>query len=53
MLYFVGHSEAGALFLTPIVDDASFDFKVGGTLPAEQVLQKLLPAAQKHDGAPT
>jgi len=53
MVSFVGHSDAGVLLLTPIVDDARFGFKAGATLPAGQVFEKLQPAAQKHDGSPT
>ncbi|KGI77825.1 hypothetical protein LF63_0105255 [Oleiagrimonas soli] len=43
--YFVGHRRDGGLLLTPIIDDARFEFRAGKAMPAEQVFVVLQRAA--------
>lgn len=50
---FLGHTQNGRLFLTPVFDAPRFGFKRGVTLPAEEVIEAILPAAREHTGLPT
>ena len=48
----LGHTDGGALFLTPIIEDARVGFQAGGTLAAADAFSRLLPLATTHDGSP-
>jgi hypothetical protein len=48
----LGHTDGGALFLTPIIDDARVGLQRGQTLAADVVFTRLVPLAQGHDGLP-
>ncbi len=52
-LAFVGQQRGGQLFLAPIQDEPRFKLERGKTLPAQEVLQALQPAAREHNGLPT
>jgi hypothetical protein len=49
---FLGRLEGGRLWLTPLRDDQSLEFKKGAELPAELVFGKLAPLASKLQQAP-
>lgn len=51
-LYFVAHRASEGLMLTPLVDDPSYGFEAGITMPAEEVFTAILPAARAHEGLP-
>ncbi|HEV8583965.1 MAG TPA: hypothetical protein VGT02_03240 [Methylomirabilota bacterium] len=50
---FVGARRDGRIALTPLVDDARFGFRAGGTLPAGDAFLAMVPAAQRHNGLPS
>jgi hypothetical protein len=50
---FLGSSQAGQLFLTPVLTDQRFKFQSGSTLPAAQALLQMVPAAKAHNGQPS
>jgi hypothetical protein len=45
----LGHEAGTSLLLTPIVNQPAYELQLGGTLPGEVILQRLVPAAQRHD----
>lgn len=51
-LYFIAHRADEVLMLTPLLDDPSYGFKAGFTMPADKVFEAILPAAKRHDGLP-
>jgi hypothetical protein len=51
-LYFIARRSDNVLLLTPIVDDARFGFKTGGTLTATQAFEAILPFAKEYNGLP-
>lgn len=51
-LYFIAHQADKVLMLTPLLDDPSYGFKEGFTMPADKVFEAILPAAKRHDGLP-
>ena len=51
-LYFIAHRADKVLMLTPLLDDPSYGFKAGFTMPADKVFEAILPAANRHDGLP-
>lgn len=51
-LYFIAHRADEVLMLTPLLDDPSYEFKAGFTMPADKVFEAILPAAKRHDGLP-
>lgn len=51
-LYFIAHQADEVLMLTPLLDDPSYGFKEGFTMPADKVFEAILPAAKRHDGLP-
>lgn len=51
-LYFIAHRAEGVLMLTPVLDNPSFGFKVGISMPADKVFEAILPAAKAHNGEP-
>jgi hypothetical protein len=50
---FVGAVQAGQLYFTPLFGMPIYGLQEGQSYRAEQVLEKLLPAARKHNGEPT
>lgn len=52
-LRLVGARRDGALLLAPIADDPRFGLKRGETVRAEELFQRLAPAAREHNGLPT
>ena len=52
-LMFVGMERGSELYLLPLFDMPHYGLKEGKTYPAEKVLEKLVEAAQKHNGLPT
>lgn len=50
---FAAARRAGALVFAPVADDVRFGFKRGESIPAEEALAKLVPAAREHNGLPT
>ena len=52
-LVFLGTRTEEGLLLTPVLDDPSYGFERGGTLPAEKALEAIVPAASEHKGLPT
>jgi len=51
-LYFIAHQADEVLMLTPLLDDPSYGFEAGFTMPADKVFEAILPAAKRHDGLP-
>lgn len=51
-LYFIAHRIHEMLMLTPLLDDPSYGFKAGVTMPADKVFVTILPAAREHEGLP-
>ncbi len=51
-MYFLAKRVENQLFLTPIVDDPRLNLKVGEEVPAEIVLQQLVPIAKAYNGLP-
>ncbi|KAB2833310.1 MAG: hypothetical protein F9K48_08705 [Candidatus Brocadia sp.] len=51
-LYFLGNRTDNELMLTPLLDDPSFEFKAGRTVPAKDVFSAILPSAKEHNGLP-
>lgn len=51
-LHFIAHQADEVLMLTPLLDDPSYGFKAGATIPAKKVFEIILPAAKAHDGLP-
>lgn len=51
-LYFIAYRADKVLMLTPLLDDPSYGFKEGFTMPADKVFEAILPAAKRHDGLP-
>lgn len=51
-LYFIAHRTDEMLMLTPLLDDPSYGFKAGVTMPADKVFVTILPAAREHEGLP-
>jgi len=51
-LVFVAISRDDGVFLTPVADSPKYHLVKGQTLPAEQALNILSPAAKKHNGLP-
>ena len=52
-LYFVAKRSDKELFLTPILDDARFEFLAGNALSAKEVFERILPAAREQEDLPT
>ena len=52
-LMFIGVERSAKIYLTPLFDMSSYGLKKGETYPAEQVLERLVAAARKHNGEPT
>lgn len=52
-LRLVGARRDGALLLAPVADDPRFGLERGQTLRAEELFQRLAPAAKEHNGLPT
>jgi hypothetical protein len=50
---FLGSRRNGQLFLTPLKTDSQYGFEAGRTLPANDALRAMVPAAQAHNGEPT
>ena len=51
-MYFLAKRVENRLFLTPIVDDPRLKLKVGEEVPAEIVLEQLVPIANAYNGLP-
>jgi hypothetical protein len=51
-LVFVGYRAEGRIVLTPILDDAGFQFKAGQAIPAEKVFARIRVAAKSHRELP-
>lgn len=51
-LEFLGSREAGKLMLTPTAADPRLRLEPGRAVPAEEVVQQLVPLAQSHNGLP-
>lgn len=51
-LYFLGNRAENRLMFTPVTEDNRFPFRIGVTLPAEDVLKAIAPAAQTYNGLP-
>lgn len=51
-LQFVGSREAGKVMLTPTAADPRLRLEPGRAVPAEAVVQQLVPLAQNHNGLP-
>lgn len=52
-LMFVGSEQNGQLFFTPLYNMPMYGLKEGQSYRAEDVVEKLLPAARQHNGDPT
>lgn len=52
-LYFIGSRVDNKLMLTPVLDDTSYNFRAGATMPATDVFVSLAAAAKRHSGFPT
>jgi hypothetical protein len=50
---FVGARRDSRIALTPVMNDARFGFRAGTTLPAEDALLAMGPAARSHNGLPS
>lgn len=51
-LYFIARRVEKDLLLTPIVDDPRLKLPVGQAVPAEVVLEQLVPVAREYNGLP-
>ena len=51
-LVFVGYRADGRIVLTPILDDAGFQFKAGQPISADKVFQRIRVAAKSHRDLP-
>ena len=51
-VHFIAYRKDGGLFFASVVDDRRFGFKAGEAMPAEKAIEKMLPAARRHNGAP-
>lgn len=51
-MYFLGRQIDSRLFLTPIVDDPRLKLRPGEAVPAEIVVQQLVPLANAYNGLP-
>jgi hypothetical protein len=51
-LLFVGYRVEGRIFLTPILDDPSFQFKAGQPISADKVFARIRVAAKSHRDFP-
>jgi hypothetical protein len=51
-LYFIGDNSAGKLLLTPATNDSRFGLEAGKPLPAEEVLDRLIPYAKQMETGP-
>ena len=52
-LVMLGTERANELYLAPLLNDARFDLRRGEMLPADTILERLLPAAREHNDLPT
>ena len=51
-MYFLGRKVEDRLFLTPVVEDPRLKLRPGEAVPAEIVLQDLVPLANAYNGEP-
>jgi hypothetical protein len=51
-LYFLGRKVEDRLFLTPVVEDPRIKLRPGESVPAEIVLEELVPLANAYNGEP-
>lgn len=49
---FLGHRQDRKLLLTPILDEARFDFRAGSSIPAEKAFAAMQSESKAHDGLP-
>jgi hypothetical protein len=52
-VFFVAYQDGEKLLFASVLDDPRFDLKAGEPLPAEKVLERLVPAAKEHKGLPS
>lgn len=52
-VFFLGNLQNGKLYLTPLLTSPAMGLVRGSTLPAEDALNKLVPAARSHSGLPS
>jgi hypothetical protein len=52
-VFFVAYPDGDKLLFASVLDDPRFDLKSGEPLPAEKVLERLIPAAREHKGLPS
>ena len=51
-MYFLGRHVEDRLFLTPVIDDPRLKLRPGEAVPAEIVLEQLVPLANAYNGEP-
>lgn len=51
-MYYLGTRGEARLMLTPIVDDTRLKLQTGVAVPAEQVIEQLVPIANSYNGLP-
>ena len=51
-MYFLGRHVEDRLFLTPVIDDPRLKLRPGESVPAEIVLEQLVPLANAYNGEP-
>lgn len=51
-LMFVGHRAEGRVLLTPVLDDAGFQFRAGQPISADKVFVRIQVAAKSHRDFP-
>ena len=52
-VFFVAFRDGDRLLFASVLDDSRFDLKSGEPVPAEKVLERLVPAAKEHKGLPS
>ena len=50
---FVARQDGEDIVLTPVADDARFDFEAGEDLSLDEALKAMAPVAREHNGLPT
>jgi hypothetical protein len=51
-MYFLGTRTADRLMLTPVIESSQLPLRVGVAVPAEEVIQAIVPLVQEYNGLP-